>query len=557
MIRITSFFTALLIFFGSVYASVLPKAPAPASQEQLMALPENISRRELSDVVYAVDLSGFTADERNSVIALQGIVAKTDPCIYLRYGGTYDLYLAEIEKSGKTILRTDENGQKWTYTSLIDRFRDHIADGGYTLYENSELAEGMNVAANFAAAFGWLPVPVSAREKAEACGLTLKKDLTQEEYGYSFQRKYFRELKEYFNKGTVVHVNAEMIGLRDLAIAQGWFCCYSVNDKEITPGNTFLREVLRWSGKNTAVYGWCSMEKKTVALLSDMGCHIVAADYCYNVSYLSQFTTDVRLPSSPARARTDESKHYATLVFSDGDNCQWVQNGYGEYFELTGHYPEAVVSWTFSPTLRKFCTPALERVAAAAGPATSFVCGPSGAGYCNPSRFDAQSLDLFSTQTASAMLKTGERVITILDDYKPIREGVIAHSFDYFSRFDNIDGGILFLDPDRYEAGKGKVWFSGGKPFASVRLSLWATDGYEGATDEWLRQQAETVNAYPVDIHSVDGYSVICIHAWSMKPAAVQTFISLLDDHVELLPADEFLQTMRENVPHETALPRQ
>lgn len=555
MIKLTSFFTAVLIFFSTFFASLLTKAPAPASPDELTDMSGVIRKQELSDVVYAVDFSGFTEDERQSVVCLQGLVAKTDPCILLMFGGIYSTYLAELEKSGKQVIRTDANGRKWTYETLIAQFYDHISDGGYTLYTPSEYAEGLNVAANFASAFGWLPVPLSSKEKAEKCGLVMKKDLTQEEYGYAFQRKYFRELRDHLNKGAVMHVKYDMMGLRDLAIEQGYFCFYTFNDKLEINGNAFMREVLRWSGKNTSVYGWCEYEKNTVELISKSGGHMIAADYCYNASYLSQLDTEARIDNAEATVHTDETKHYATLVFSDGDNCQWLQNGWGEYFDLTGNYPDDKVSWTFSPLLRELCPPAFDRAVTAANENTDFVCGPSGAGYCNPSLLDDESLDLFTTQTASAMLKSGERVVTILDDYKPAKEGRLARSFDFYSRFDNVDGGILYLDPGRYESGKGKVWFSQGKPFVSVRLSLWATDGYDGATDEWIRLQADTVNAYPVDIHSINGYSVICIHAWSMRPAAVDRFIKQLDSHVEILSADDFIRTVQANVPHETAVP--
>lgn len=552
MIKITSFFTSLVILFGSVFAALLPSAPKPMTQTELLSVHDTIKKKELSDTVYAVDTSGFTADERDSAIALQGIVARQNPCIYLSFGSVYESYLKDIEKSGKKIVRTDENGAKWTYKSLVLQFFDYIGDGGYTLYENSELAEGRNVATNFATAYGWLPVPVSVQKEAEECGLVLKKDVSKEKYGISFQRRYFKMLRSSFEKGTLVHVFQNMQGLRDLAIAQGYFCFYTTDD---TQGNLFLREVLRWSGKNTSVYGWCEHEKKFVEILSKLGCHVNPADHSYNCSYLSQVTSDVAFECSPAKAHTDESKHYATLVFTDGDNCQWIQNGFGEFHTTVKNYPNAKISWTFSPVLKNFCSPAYARTAAAANENTSFLCGPSGFGYCNPSLFDSKSLDLFSTETASSMLKSNMRVLTILDDYSAIKEGKMAWSFSYFSRFDNIDGGILFLDPGRYESGKGKVWFSNDKPFASVRLSLWAENGYDGATDEWIKQQAGTVNQYPVDIHSIDGYSVICIHAWTMKPESIDKFIGLLDEQIEILSVDDFIATMKENIPHKTAAP--
>lgn len=115
MLKITSFFTSLLIFFGSVFAAFLPKAPAPSSEAELLSMQSSIKKTSLPDVVYAVDISGFSSDERYSAIALQGIVAKKAPCIYLLWGGAYNTYLAEIEKSGKQVIRTDENGNRWTY----------------------------------------------------------------------------------------------------------------------------------------------------------------------------------------------------------------------------------------------------------------------------------------------------------------------------------------------------------------------------------------------------------------------------------------------------------
>lgn len=555
MLKFTSLLTSLGIIIGFIFSIFLPHAPVPVSQDELLAYTDFIEKKELADTIYTVNLSGFSEDERNAVIALQGIVAKTNPCIYLMFGGIYNIYLNDIINSGKKIISTDKDGNRWTLYSLINEFRSYIMDEGFCLYKNSEYAEGMNVATNYATVYGWLPVAESLKDNIESCGLVLKKDLTQEEYNTSFQRKYFNELKKYFNKGKVVHLKKSQFGLRDLAISQNLFCFYSADNGFGENGYFFTREVMRWSGKNTTVLGWCEYEKETVKLLSQTGSNIIAADYCYNCSYLANLDNKNNFNAIQTEASTDAAKHYVTLVFSDGDNCQWLQNGFTEYHTTIQKYRDAKVSWTFSPVLSSLCPPAIDYTLSDSNINSSFICGPSGYGYCNPSRFDAKSLDLFSTQTAASMLKNNQNIITILDDYKPINEAKMLRSFDYFSRFDNINGGILFLDPDRYEAGKGKVWFSNDKPFASVRLSLWAEDGYEGATDEWLYAQAEKINSSPADIRSINGYSVICIHAWSMKPEALNKFINMLDEHIEILSADDFIQTMSVNIPHKTAIP--
>ena len=45
---------------------------------------------------------------------------------------------------------------------------------------------------------------------------------------------------------------------------------------------------------------------------------------------------------------------------------------------------------------------------------------------------------------------------------------------DILAAYEQIRGGIWELDPDRYSSGRGRVLFSSnGKPFVSVRFSLW------------------------------------------------------------------------------------
>ena len=74
-------------------------------------------------------------------------------------------------------------------------------------------------------------------------------------------------------------------------------------------------------------------------------------------------------------------------------------------------------------------------------------------------------------------------------------------------------------------------------------------------TEEWLREQAEIVNSYPADIKSIDGYSVINIHPWTISIDDLSYFVSQLDEDVELVTLDELLTMVEKNIPHETAVP--
>lgn len=548
--KITAFFTALAMLFGNIALIFEPRIPNACSAEELLSMEGVIEKRQLPDELYVVDGSNFSFEERLTAIALQGIVAKTNPCIYITLCGPDRYYLSEIEKLGKTI-----HYEKWNICDMIEKFSSYIGDSGYVLYRKSDFGEGLNVATNYATAYGWLPVEDTIEDVIKCSGLTLKLDISKDEYDISFQKKHFDKLKDYFNKGILIHEKYEMTALRDLAIQQGAYCFYTDGTDK---GNGYVKKILKWSGKNTAIMGWCEYEKSFVRLISKCGSYITPADFCWNNSYLSSFETDIpEINGNETVAYNDPTKHYVTLVFSDGDNCQWIQNGFNEYHNIVSKYPDTKISWTFSPFLQEFNPLAVKRNYDVSNDNQYFVAGPSGIGYCNPTCYSSDAIDTLSTRTASAMLKSNQRVLTILDDYETITDAKLGYRLGYYSRFDNIDGGILFLDPGKYQSGGGKVWFSNDKPFASVRLSMWADDGYDGATDEWIKTQADIINNYPVDINTVNGYSVICIHAWSMNTEAIQKFISSLDDHVVILNAGDFLKTMETNIPHSTVAPNE
>ncbi len=546
--KITALFTAFVIFIGSVSLLSEPKITKAKTEKELLSVESVIKKMPLSDEVFAFDIGSYSYEERMAAVALQGIVAKKSPCIYIIQCSADKDYLAEIELSGKTV-----HYEKLPLADMIKKFLPYIGDMGYVLYRESEFGEGLNVATNYASAYSWLPMHKSLKVVAEKCGLTLKLDISQDKYDLEFQQKHFEVLKDNLTKGILVHEKYEMSGLRDLAIEQGIYCFYTDSSSS---GNDYLRKIIKWSGKNSAILGWVQYEKDFVRNISKLGCYITPADFCSNNSYLACFEADIpQVNKTEATAYKDESKHYITLVFSDGDNCQWIQNGYSEYHKMVSEYPDVKMTWTLSPFLQEISPLALKRTYSKANDNQLFIAGPSGIAYCNPSVYDAKALDLLTTRTASAMFKSGQKIVTILDDYSPIKDRKLAYRLGWYSRFDNIDGGILFLDPQKYQSGKGKVFFSDDKPFASVRLSLWADGGYDGATDEWIKTQADIINNYPADINSVNGYSVICIHAWSITPEAIVKFINNLDDHIEILNAADFLKTMQENIPHKDAAP--
>ncbi len=544
--RIIAFFMSVIVSIGGWFQLFKPAIPEAKTEAELAGINVGFKKVPLADELYVVETSRIKSEERRSMQCLQGLANKEKVQIFMSNGWMANSYLEDIEKSGVKLIRTDENGNPWNFRLLIERFKDCISDSGYVLYRDSEFAEGVNTACNYATVEGWLAIPVELKDFADSCGLTLMKDISQEEYDYKFLRSFFNEYKDEFSDIGIVHIKTAAAGLRDFAIQQGMFICYTESNKE---GERFLKKVLNSTAENGIVMGWCEMEKRFVEFISKLGYSICPSDHSYNLSVLNSFESEFPVPEKPEKITPDSDKHYISLIYSDGDNVQWMTNGANEYYRYLALERDYPMTWGFPCICQDICSATTKKFYSDADSLTSFISGPSGIGYGLPSAYEEKSMDEYTTQAAAAMLRSGQRIVTILDDEPSlIKTAAFTRKFDYYSRFDNIDGGIIFLDPRMYGAGEGRMWFSNGKPFLTVRKTLWSTDGYDGITDEWMQEQAAEINSYVADNDSIDGYSAICVHAWSLNPENLNEFVKLLDDHIEIVSTEQLIQMITDNV---------
>lgn len=141
------------------------------------------------------------------------------------------------------------------------------------------------------------------------------------------------------------------------------------------------------------------------------------------------------------------------------------------------------------------------------------------------------------------------RVVTLLDDMRRIPaegpEGRLAR----FAEQENISGGIWELDPDRYQSGRGKIFWAKGKPFISVGVSLWHPScKAESVTREWLDSVAAEIAAKPADLRSERGYTVLNVHPWSICMDDVDYLVSRLPGRIKIVSAEELVALVSANV---------
>lgn len=545
------------ILFNTFDALIPGFIPEPKSEEELAEIVERFDEYSLADEITVVKQSRFSNAELHTVIALQGLVSRTSPAIFIDYDNDANKFaLSELEKAGYELVYNDENGNPWNFESIIERFKPYITDNGYILYATPDNHGQLNTAINLATINGWLPISADLEEVAVSLGLEKRADISKDNIDLAYLKAFYNEYKNCFRNDTLVHLYYYAKGMRDFAIQQNIFVIY-IEDADYE-GRLFRDKIMRELEPASFIFGWCQYEIKFTESASRFGHCVIPSDHSYNLSLLASFdSNDEKIGSvNDDKVELDPSKHYVAIVYSDGDNAQWIQNGFSEYHKWQSYNSDVPVTWTYAPIISEISDVDVMRTLGALKKG-AFITGPSGGGYARIINMNPAELEAFSDLTAAMMQESGMTVMTLLDEIKDgTFEVVMPSKLRYFARYDNIHGGILQLDPNNYAGGGGKVYFVNDKPFVTVGHSLWYPSGNaDDVTNEWLAEQAAIINAKPADITSINGYTVINVHPWTVGPDDLAYFVSQLGDNVEVITANQMINALSENVPHKNAKP--
>ena len=496
-----------------------------------------------SMVIYSIDTDNMTAQETEMIASLQGIVAKRSASIYIDSDDESERWLEYAsEKYGFIVEKVSDPWQ------LVSMFGAYIGAGKYVLYnshgdaETTMFDQTINYATTVSAAEGYLMIAASLEDEAIAAGLTLGKDVR-----LSNTATIFSEYKDKLTKKLLVHQSPTKWELRDYAIAAGAMCFYS----DYYDGTNIKDEILSWAEPNTPILGWTENEVNFVESNSIHSKITVAADWSANLSLYSSFERDESV--SPANyddaVPQVQNKHYVAIVMSDGDNLQWMDNGFAtdkKYFgsEYRGEFP---MTWTIAPGMFDLAPHIMDYLYENGTANDQFIAGPSGIGYVNATHYNSSSLAEYARITASYMKATGLDCVNLLDST------VDASVLNEFARYDSVKGGVWSVG-DKYIEGYGGVYWANDKPFVCMRETLWriAGDDDSNAYYGFVERVAQRVNNYKVDPTSIEGYTVVVAHAWSIGSMDyIARFVDALDDDVEVVTVGQLLDLVSANVKHE------
>lgn len=451
-----------------------------------------------------------------------------------------------------------EYGELW---SLVKEYESEFK--GLAVYDLAANDVGINMAATVCAVENYLGVPRSLLEKLGSSLPVLFDAADYKGSNAERQEAVFNQYRDRLNPTGLIHqvvVGDDFrLELRDFGIYKGFLTFFTDENEE---DYAFRHKVLSWADRNIPIYGWTTNEIAFLKNVSAYGNFVVPMDWSANHSYFSnEGEKAVRLSQKVKGVEPlKEGKHYMAIVVSDGDNVQWLERDfattstYGQRLRSDMNYK---MNWTISPSMESLCPLVMQGLYDKAKN-DYFISGVSGIGYTNLMTYPEKHLGAYAEITARAMKSSDLKEICMLDNADMLTNlDDVRRKIDVLASHNEIKGAIWEIDPNRYESGKGRVIFSSnGKPFVAVRLSLWHKSNRQGnITKEWLDEYVDIINSYPVSPSTIDGYSVLNVHPWTVDMEHVDYLVSKLAPHIELVYVNELIDAISKNVEKKDAFP--
>lgn len=495
---------------------------------------------KVAEQIYVIKQENLNKAEEYMIVSLQGILAQTEARIIIDYARDSSLWIKDLETSyGKTLIETSD---PW---ELVTTFKSDINGSKYVLFDSVQTSQNMfnqsvNYAATVSGAERYLMIESSIKETAEVNGLTQGKDVRN-----STTRAIFNEYSGKLNKTYLVHQKPEMTELRDYAIAGKAFCFYSDFDAD----KNIKQTILQWADINAPIFGWTENELNYVSANSLLSKLTMPADWSTGLSLFSGLSNSDELKQTKYVQETivaDKNKHYLSIVMSDGDNLQWTQNNFvtNQRYFGSPNRGEFKMTWGISPSFYDVAPNMIKKSYELSTAKDQFITGPGGLGYANISEYNRSSLDSYAALTAGYMAKTDLQYVNFIDNF------IDRDALDSFSKFPQIKGGVWSVG-EKYIAGNGGVYWSGDKPFIAARETLWRIPGddYSNKYYGFTERVAQRINGYKKDPTTIEGYTVLVAHAWSIGAMDyISRFVSQLDSDVELVTVGEMVDLVAKNV---------
>jgi len=358
-------------------------------------------------VLDVIDVSSASNAEADLFASLQGIVNRTQPQIACVSSGDGEGKLTWLNLHNLSYNLT--NGY-----NLILKYRSYL--NGVVVTDPSQ-PDTLNLATTIAGVSNVLicdPILLATLTNAPynlPVGEDLRGRFTSKYQVYSYlYSSYWPNCTHRICSGLYTDLHGN---LRDYLVSVKAACVW------LDPGNVTdaaaLAPFMNGMTANKSIYlGWWPSEANGLNWIAQYGIPVLASDWYRNGSVFSGVTTPINVPEIPPPPPL-ENKVYVALIFSDGDNIQYMQHvmkmWWGE--SARGSVP---MGWTVTPLAADMDPMLFNYYWSTATTNDCLVSGPSGAGYTHMQNWNAANMAGFAKHSDSYLQRTGLRIITVWDD---------------------------------------------------------------------------------------------------------------------------------------------
>ena len=477
------------------------------------------------DTLYVFTDDLFTHSELLLLQSIQGLCAKTDPKIYRDKGSGSSIWIDDIETVYGVYVSGEMDGNIDTVLSLVP---GNVA--GYILCNIDD--NSSNVANSLCGPLNALAVTTELQALIESRGYSQILDVRDKDEQWAIDN-YASLMDDHI---ITYQREDKCLFLGDYSILSNALHFYD-DIHSATTENAFAR-----MNPNSVLFGWGDDEYQTVAKASEYSIGVHPADWGFNISTLTNFNAQTKQHVSAEEPAIEENTHTVCFLMSDGDNIQWMLNLFAEDSRWFGSDNRGLmdIGWTIPPSLSEIAPTVMAKIYSMAASTDLgkdyFVAGPSGHTYHFPELFP--ELEASCTLMNGYLEKSDLSIVNILGN--AYNDSVYQPELREYLRQEQVDG-LFYYDYSNYSRMKGSMDCYGLKPVISAKYNLWG--GFE--TGESL---AEKLNAGLKDPYSVDGYTLVAVHAWSNSVDSLLYVNSLLDDGVRVVAPDEFVSLISEAI---------
>lgn len=507
--------------------------PEPESPEE----PPLVENWDLIEITRA-EVGNSNYEELLYLASLAGLVNRSSPEIFLHSGQAYAKWMNEMKASGYTFT-------KKSLSEITSLFLNRAK--GYVLVDDK--LEKTYIAASLAGVLDAVILTTDLASKAPYNSLQKLADVRDKDEAWLAD--YIKQHSSQFNLNAIVNNASFPWTMVDFAIANRYpWCSNAKSDGAV------LQKLYYMLKPNSPHYGWgvpYNLERMDVRFgCEHNGVYTVPGINTMSLSILSsKQLKPYDRPASPVEVPARTGVHYATIVFSDGDNTSYMLDLFSRNTYIS--HPRAheiPLTWMYPPTLRTNMVPVHNWYQKNLPATNCYVGALSGAGYTFPSHHEFVA-DYF--RMTNGMLKDcGMQYMVLMDDAE-LFTGSSAGSYETFMKrhTGNLPDmkGFLYMNYLGYAKWQGAYFFAGDAPVVSFRYFMKNDDKFtEPHTPETI---AAALNSAPRDINSIDAYLAIVVHVNAPSSYTVEdmlAFKNLLNENVVLVNTEQFLELIRKNV---------